>query len=175
MDFTLKRPCPKCPFRADVPGYLTRSRAIEIATSLAQGSTFPCHETTALDDDTQECYETSDSKMCAGAILVLENVGPSNQILRIAERIGAYDSDSMDRSAPVHLSLIHFIDHHGEETEAEPCHISDAGCLAPAGHLINGQIVYSEPEGDVFRCAVCGEWVCENCASDDACAYCADG
>lgn len=41
-DFKLRRPCPNCPFRTDVPPYLRGARAEEIARSIANGSDFRC-------------------------------------------------------------------------------------------------------------------------------------
>jgi hypothetical protein len=34
--YSLTTPCPKCPFRTDVPPYLTCARVVEIARSLEE-------------------------------------------------------------------------------------------------------------------------------------------
>lgn len=122
--FKLKRPCRNCPFRTDVPGYLRRGRTIEIATSIANGAMFPCHETTIddLDSDEGENMIGPDSQFCAGALLVMENEGHLNQLARIGERLGYYDAAKMDRTAPVVASFRAFIDHHGEDDDKlVPC------------------------------------------------------
>jgi len=110
MNFDLKRPCAKCPFRSDVEPYLRRSRAHEIARALDR-STFACHETThslgAPVDRTEQ--------HCAGALIMLESEGRPSQMMRIAERLGLYDRTKLAEDSPVHDSRAEFIAHHGGE------------------------------------------------------------
>ena len=42
MDYTLRKPCVKCPFRRTAPCPLTETRLVEIASCRGE---FPCHET----------------------------------------------------------------------------------------------------------------------------------
>jgi hypothetical protein len=183
--FKLKRPCATCPFRTDVDGYLRRGRAIEIATSIANGAIFSCHKTVEYELDEEPI--TKESSFCAGALLVMENEGAPNQAVRMAERMGLYDAAAMDRSAPVVASFAAFVEHHSEtiaslvdemradEEAAEDmtCCVVDAGCEAPAGYLVGGVVIPGD-DGEVTECPVCGENVCDNCSNDaGVCRNCA--
>lgn len=104
------RPCPHCPFRADVAGFLSRYRAQEIAASLASGQGFTCHETNDYDDESGEAIVTADSRHCAGAALVLEAEGKPNTLMQVAERLGYYIKPA--GSELVLGSLVEFVEHH---------------------------------------------------------------
>jgi hypothetical protein len=167
MKYTLRRPCPHCPFRTDIPPYLRGGRAQEIAESLARGGSFPCHRTTVDDEEEDgELTVTDDSQFCAGAILAMENgPGGPNQVLRIAERVGLYDASKLDRSAPVG-TLLDFVRHHAgddDEEESEPCAIAGPGCLAPAGYLIGGEVVPVVEREPTRVCEECSESICDAC------------
>lgn len=163
MKYDLVRPCPHCPFRTDIPGYLRPERARQIARDVASGAEFPCHQTTEHDDD-GDAHAVADSQMCAGATIAMMKGGGPNQILRIAERVGMWDPEKMDLDAPVGSLLDMCRNHEDPEEEQEPCHISDYGCLAPAGYLVDGQVVTADAEGETFSCYSCGEYVCESCS-----------
>lgn len=172
MNFDLVRPCPKCPFRQDIDGYLRGERAREIAEALAGGGTFACHQTTvdAPEDDEDfggEMMEGPKSQMCAGAMRALMQSGGPNQIMRIAERTGVLDPDKLDRSVPVG-SLSEFVAHHSGETEDEEecCSVVDMGCGHPAGILMGGTILPAEEKEPTTPCQDCGEYVCENCSEE---------
>lgn len=114
--FKLCKPCPKCPFRRDVGGYLTKARAREIATAIMQqDATFSCHETVAFDDDGESTH-SSNEQHCAGAAILLEKIGCANQMMRIMERLGAYDRNKLQMDAPVFDSVREFIEHHGKSS-----------------------------------------------------------
>lgn len=105
--YGMTSPCPKCPFRNDIPGYLTPARVTEIERSLVNAE-FPCHLTTNLDDqdeDEQFYYPTGDEVHCAGALILLEKLERPSQMMRIAERIGMYDMRKLDMAAPVFSSF----------------------------------------------------------------------
>jgi hypothetical protein len=179
--FKLKRPCKNCPFRTDVPGYLCRARAQEIAESLAQGAVFPCHETTVEDptSDGGELIATLDSGFCAGALITMERSGGANQVMRVAERVGVYEREKLDMYAPVHASLFAFVEHHGEpsedEEEDECCSVVEDGCEAPAGMLLEGFALPVERTGGVHGCPVCGQSVCDACSNEEGvCIYCGE-
>jgi hypothetical protein len=176
-EFALVRPCAKCPFRTDVPGYLRRARAVEIAESLAGGAPFLCHETTVdADDDEGTLVEGPNTSYCAGSMIVLEKEEAPNQMMRTAERIGLYDRERLDMDAPVVRSLAAFVAHHGvDEEEQEPCSVCGPDCLAPAGHLIDGMVVPAVAEGELEWCPSCGEPVCENCMDGSLCLACSGG
>ncbi len=80
------RPCQHCPFRHDNPGFLSGSRAQEIADSLNRGQSFTCHETDDYDDETGEAVVTIESKHCAGAALMLAD--NPNQLMQVVQRLG---------------------------------------------------------------------------------------
>lgn len=114
MRFTMTDPCPRCPFRTDIPPFLTRGRAQEIASSMIRhDQTFQCHQTI----DYSECGEdgdgmiehTANAQHCAGALIVLERMKLPNQMMRIAERIGSYDRRKLNRRAPVFKTMAEFI------------------------------------------------------------------
>ena len=182
-DFKLIRPCAHCPFRTDVPGYLRRERALEIAEAVACGSEFPCHETTVSveewDGDGGDMVADENSQFCAGALIAMENAGHANQVMRIAERVGVYDAERLDMKAPVVKSLHQFVEHHnsggdGFDTEVT-CGVVDQGCLSPAGVLLNGFVLPVQPDGEVAECPTCGQHVCENCSDDEGvCNHCSE-
>jgi hypothetical protein len=105
----LVRPCAKCPFRTDVKPYLTKARVREIERSVVhRQSDFPCHQTTtAVEDDNgeSEMMVTSKSKRCAGMTILCEKIGHSTQMMRIDERLGFYNPELNDKSAPVFASF----------------------------------------------------------------------
>jgi hypothetical protein len=105
MNFSMVRPCEKCPFRKDIPAYLRKDRVIEIVSALKVDGTFPCHETVTHDDD-GEHLSTPEEQFCAGAMVMLEKSedaeqAPLNQMLRIAERLGFYDHKKLDMKSSV--------------------------------------------------------------------------
>lgn len=176
--FALRRPCAKCPFRADVPGYLRRKRAQDIATSIAGGAIFYCHQTTEEVDD--ELVGTERSSFCAGALILMEKAEAPNQAMRTAERLGLYDPERMDTTAPVHASFVEFVRHHGDDEDTseevrESCSVANHGCEAPAGMLVGGHAIETDPDdmGEVHPCPSCGDPVCDSCSNEDGeCAYC---
>lgn len=115
MDFTMKTPCPHCPFRTDIPGYLRPDRMEEIIDALYMGQTFTCHKTTVTDpdDDDGGMMDGPNAQHCAGALIFLEHQEQPNQLMRIAERLGGYDRTKLDMSAPVPDCEYELIDHHG--------------------------------------------------------------
>jgi hypothetical protein len=114
--FDMKSPCPHCPFRTDVPGYLTKARAAEIARALECDGTFSCHKTVEHDEETGEGYDTAKSQHCAGATILLEKLEQPNQMMRISERLRLYDRTKLHMDAPVFEDFGEFIDHHAAAT-----------------------------------------------------------
>lgn len=112
LHMTLNRPCAECPFRTDIPPYLTTARAQEIVGCLDRG-TFPCHKTLDYrEDEDGECYghNTDKTQHCAGALILLEHEERPSQLMRIYERLGGYDRRKLDMAAPVFTSREDFID-----------------------------------------------------------------
>ena len=101
--YSMTTPCAHCPFRSDIEPYLVPARIREIERSLVR-SEFPCHKTTSHDDE-DSCDGTYTPKggeiHCAGALILMEKLGRSSQMSRIAERLGMYDPRALDMDAPV--------------------------------------------------------------------------
>ncbi len=123
MKFTLKTPCKDCPFRTDVPGYLSSTRARGIARNAQTGAaTFACHKTVKHDEDGEQVR--SDGEIhCAGALIMAEKLnkgrsgGPGchvNQLVRIASRFSGFNADELDVEAPVFDSVEAMAKHHGK-------------------------------------------------------------
>jgi hypothetical protein len=118
MKYTLVHPCSNCPFRCDVPGYLSRARAREIARALtALDQTFSCHKLNEFgeDEETGEGMVTEGERAqhCAGALILLEKLDSPNQMMRICERLGLYDRRKLKMDAPVFDTAEEFVRHHG--------------------------------------------------------------
>jgi hypothetical protein len=95
MDFKMTAPCDNCPFRKEGGIRLRPDRAREIAHQFtdSQGGTFPCHKTVDYGTEDDEGNTSLDgTQMCAGGLLFAEKQGKANQLVRIMERIGAYDA-----------------------------------------------------------------------------------
>jgi len=104
VKYTKTTPCDNCPFRSDIPAYLTPERVIDIGKALVRGE-FPCHKTTVpCEDDDGGCdmMETPDSQHCAGALIMLEKMERPSQMMRICERLGLYDRRKLNMEAPVY-------------------------------------------------------------------------
>lgn len=102
--FRLKKVCTDCPFRADKDFHgLQAERVSEIAQSLRDGATFHCHSTLDYgraneggDDGDELSPVVAKSQFCAGALATMEQGGEPNQVVRIGERLGLYDSEAFD-------------------------------------------------------------------------------
>jgi hypothetical protein len=93
--FDLKRPCLNCPFRKGmgVCFKLSPDRLEEIRTAPA----FPCHKTVDYDQwDDVDGRQGERPQQCAGLMAVLHRMGEPNQIMQIAERLGALDCSQLD-------------------------------------------------------------------------------
>lgn len=113
------KPCAKCPFRVDRPGFIRPARGREIANALRAGGTFDCHETLDYsrsdEDEDGEPRRTEKTRWCAGALLFMEHAmggAERNQMVRISQRLGFLgDLAELDRSAPVARSLSEWLRH----------------------------------------------------------------
>lgn len=105
--YTLRSPCGNCPFRTDVDLYLREERVREIAAQLhSNAGDFYCHKTTG-GSEAGEFDPSGDgrARVCAGALITLENENRPTQMMRIAERLGMYDRTELDMDAPVSTSM----------------------------------------------------------------------
>jgi hypothetical protein len=107
VKYDLHKPCNGCPFlKVGGAKHLGKKRAREIAMAMAssQGATFSCHKTVDYSDD--EPLDTEGTQHCAGALLFMEKVNPAGtQIVRIMERLGAYDRRQYSGADPVFDSV----------------------------------------------------------------------
>lgn len=116
MKYDLISPCGNCPFRCDVPGFLSEERAQEIAESITRRQqTFSCHKMNEFDDE-GEPIESENSQHCAGALIMLEKMEQPNQMMRVCERLGMYDRRKLRMDAPVFDDAEEFVEHHAEAT-----------------------------------------------------------
>ncbi len=108
MNFDLRRPCKDCPFRTDIPGFLSKARAREITRAITDGQgTFSCHKLNDFTEDDEGepvVIEGDKAQHCAGALIFLERINRPNQMMRIAERLRLYDRTKLDMDAPVFAS-----------------------------------------------------------------------
>lgn len=111
--YRLRTPCPDCPFRNDIPPYLTKGRVREMERDLARGE-FHCHKTLDYskigDDDEDDQPDSKNAAHCAGALILLEKLNRPSQMMRISERIGLYDRSKLDMDAPVFDSFEEMIE-----------------------------------------------------------------
>jgi hypothetical protein len=103
--YAMTSPCPQCPFRSDIPPFLTAARVREIDQSLVRGE-FPCHKTVEYDDDGEPIRHVTNESHCAGALILLEKIGRPSQMMRIAGRLGMYDRRKLNMAAPVFESFL---------------------------------------------------------------------
>ena len=162
------RPCANCPFKGG-DSYLRRDRRAEIAQALQRGQSFHCHETVDYDDHADGTENpgtvTADSKECAGAVILTERSGGSQQMVRIAERLGMMPAKLDDAAVPW-ADLEDWVTQDDDEDEPpEPCYVVEEGCEAPAGWDEGGAIVSSYLDAGNW-CTECGESVCDACLAD---------
>lgn len=175
MKSARSRPCAKCPFRKDVPNYLRAGRRVEIATAIANGHGFPCHETTVSVEDDEGMTDravTAESKFCAGAIKAALAAGGVPQDLRIMQRLDLVDLDEIESNGAECWNLTEWSSPYrgdgggkvSSDDIGEPCSASLPGCRAPAGYLIDGIAVSGDMMAD-NGCVECGAALCDNCIS----------
>lgn len=102
--FDLKRPCVTCPFRKGQGSrfQLSPDRLAEIRAAVA----FQCHKTVDYDaDEGDRAGRAGDRpQQCAGLMTILHREGDPNQIMQVAERLGALDPTRLDPSSEVYAS-----------------------------------------------------------------------
>jgi len=166
MKHTMRTPCAHCPFRSNIRGYLTKERVVEIAHSVIQGQSFPCHKTTEAienEDGSEDLEATADSVQCAGAEIFAAKHGCSSQMSRISERLGMKVA-KLNMRAKVCKTLTQMVEVHcGPQEEGEPCHVCGPDCEAPAGYQMGNGVVEGTEVVDT-TCDSCSEFVCGACS-----------
>lgn len=119
MNFSLKRPCPDCPF---VPGAfqgLRSKRRREIGEAvLHDDKTFTCHKTISggTDDETGEYIIGPKDQHCAGLLIVLKKSNKiwDNAMIRLAAMFTLFNPDDLDMNAETYNSVEEFMEDEGE-------------------------------------------------------------
>lgn len=94
MKYTLHEPCDECPFLKKSNFTLRRLK------QFASGQ-FPCHKLCDTNENDEFVPKNKNTPHCAGALIFLEKRGQSNQMMRIAERLGLYDRTKLNMKAEV--------------------------------------------------------------------------
>jgi hypothetical protein len=102
-------PCGSCPFRTDIPAFLSKTKARSIRDAWARDIHFDCHKTVDYSGDDGEGVSTSRTSICAGFAILAERVDRPTQMMRIAERLRMYDRSKLNMDAPVHKDWSAFI------------------------------------------------------------------
>ena len=92
----LTTPCADCPFLVSMSHGFSLVRLAELASGA-----FHCHKTGDCDEETGNYIPNSSSLACAGALIFLEKRGLTSNIMRVMERLGAYDPTKLDMDADV--------------------------------------------------------------------------
>jgi hypothetical protein len=94
MNYSMPEPCDACP-------YLKGSGFTWASLVRHASGEFACHKTCELSDDTGNYEPKKKSLHCAGALIFLEKQNAPHQMMRICERLGAYDRTKLNMDAPV--------------------------------------------------------------------------
>jgi hypothetical protein len=101
MKFSLKKPCPNCPFRRDRPPPIMNARVADIVRAVFnEDAVFICHQTNRF-DEAGDLADSDDVQFCAGVMIMLARQGRSHAVLDEARAGGAYDPTRLDLAAPV--------------------------------------------------------------------------
>jgi hypothetical protein len=99
--FDLTRPCVNCPFRV---GQGSRFQlAPERLQGIINAVAFQCHKTVDYSDEEPRAGDKP--QQCAGLMAVLHRSNRHNQIMQVAERLGAFDSNKLDPEAEAYASI----------------------------------------------------------------------
>lgn len=99
--FQLTRPCKTCPFRKG-QGSLFRLQPERLA-EIFDAPAFQCHKTVDYSGD--EPGAGNRPQQCAGLMAVLRRERRDNQIMQVAERLGALDPEKLDPNGESYLSF----------------------------------------------------------------------
>ena len=96
MKYTMRKPCDACPF-------LIGSNFTKRSLDMHAAGEFACHKTCEVNEDSGDYEPRGDRSVhCAGALIYLEKRNNPHQMMRICERIGAYDRTKLEMDAPVY-------------------------------------------------------------------------
>lgn len=72
---------------------------------------FSCHKTTTCKG---RGNNHKDAQHCAGSLILHEKMERPHQMMRIMERVGAYDRTKLDMDAPVYSDFDEMLDAHDQ-------------------------------------------------------------
>jgi len=113
MRFDRTKPCNNCPFRVDIPGYLSGAQAQHIIDDLVSDDFgwFACHKSTDTNEEGERvCVDTT--QQCVGSLHLLMKSNAINVATRLAAAMGEIDLDTLTGSEEVAVTREAFIIHH---------------------------------------------------------------
>ncbi|WP_193200639.1 hypothetical protein [Nostoc sp. MG11] len=109
----MKQPCKDCPFRKSVAYPLSLEKAHDILQAITHDKAFHCHKTVDY-SDSHEGRITSESKLCFGAVLFLENTVRggcrSNVMFRFGLMRKEFRLDDLRQDESVYQSFEEFLE-----------------------------------------------------------------
>ncbi|NDJ26085.1 hypothetical protein GS682_31825 [Nostoc sp. B(2019)] len=109
----MKQPCINCPFQKSVEYALSPEKADDILQAITHDKGFHCHQTVDY-SDSHEGQVTSESKLCFGAVLFLENTVRggcrSNVMFRFGLIRKEFSLDDLRKDESVYQSFEEFLE-----------------------------------------------------------------
>ncbi|MBD6620039.1 hypothetical protein FNW02_30645 [Komarekiella sp. 'clone 1'] len=109
----MKQPCFDCPFQNSVKYALCQAKAHDILHRITHDKAFHCHKTVNY-SQSHEGQVTSESRLCFGAVLFLENTVRggcrSNVMFRFALMRKEFKLDDLRQDENVYQSFEEFIE-----------------------------------------------------------------
>lgn len=106
--FDLNRPCMNCPFRRR-QGHMFQLNA-ERLSEIVAAPAFQCHKTVDYSDENPTSGDRP--QQCAGLMSVMHKENRLNQIMQVAERLGALDCAKLDPREEAYSSLAEVYEAH---------------------------------------------------------------
>jgi len=92
--FSLRKPCPDCPFLKKNEGMLNPGRLEGFIRSLHDNRPFMCHKTVDY-SKTAHKKQIENARYCAGSMVYLEKAGNPNVPMRLGRMFGYYDPSQL--------------------------------------------------------------------------------
>jgi hypothetical protein len=109
----MKQPCKDCPFQKSVKYILSSEKVHDILEGITHDKAFHCHNTVDY-SGSLEGKVTSESKLCFGAVLFLENAVAggcrSNVMFRLGLMMKEFKLDDLRQDESVYQSFEEFLE-----------------------------------------------------------------
>ncbi|MGV2887552.1 hypothetical protein [Paenibacillus taichungensis] len=92
--FTLRKPCPDCPFLKENRDMLRPGRLEDIIINLHANTPFHCHKTINY-KKRSKVQQIAEAKYCAGSMIYLEKADNTNVPMRLGLMFGIYDPSKL--------------------------------------------------------------------------------